>query len=167
MANRISFSGDHVGLPQIAAHHQDLESSLTLYFSARSPSYLIRFLGYATAEVTDELGERLDEAELTSSLTVLASIEGAFRIDYLQRCYRREKTQSHGPSVVFIRRSNSTSRLKTKYSQRGWRTLQEHDRSSAIFDPYFGFVTGWLTGATGHLNSDGVMTLTMFSHLPI
>jgi hypothetical protein len=41
--------------------------------------------------VTDELGERLDEADLTSSLTVLASVEAAFRIDYLQSCYRRKK----------------------------------------------------------------------------
>jgi hypothetical protein len=91
MADRVSFSGEHVGLPGIAAHHQDLESSLTLYFSAGSPSYMVRFVGYAFAEVTDELAERLDEADLTSSLTVLASVEAAFRIDYLQRCYRREK----------------------------------------------------------------------------
>ena len=91
MANRVSFSGDHLGLLEIAAHHQDLESSLALYFSAGSPSYVIRFVGYAVAEVSDELGERLDEADLTSSLTVLASVEAAFRIDYLQRCYRREK----------------------------------------------------------------------------
>jgi hypothetical protein len=37
--------------------------------------------------VTDELGGRLDETDMTSSLTVLASVEAAFRIDYLQRCY--------------------------------------------------------------------------------
>jgi hypothetical protein len=89
MANRVSFSGDHLGLLEIAAHHQDLESSLALYFSAASPSFLVRFAGYAATEVTDGLGERLDEADLTSSLTVLAAVEAAFRIDYLQRCYRR------------------------------------------------------------------------------
>jgi hypothetical protein len=91
MAERVSFSGKHVGLPEIVAHHQDLESSLTLYFSVSSPSYLFRFAGYATSEVRDELGERLGEADLTSSLTVLASIEAAFRIDYLKRCYRKGK----------------------------------------------------------------------------
>jgi hypothetical protein len=91
MANRVIFSGLQLGLPEIAAHHQDLESSLTLYFSAGSPSYLLRFAGYAATEVIDELGERLNEADLTSSLTVLASVEAAFRIDYLQRCYRRGK----------------------------------------------------------------------------
>jgi len=93
MADRVSFSGLHRELPEIAAHHQDLVSSLKLYFSPGSPSYLLRFDGYATAEVTKELRERLDEADLTSSLAVLASLEAAFRIDYLQRCYRRGRDQ--------------------------------------------------------------------------
>jgi hypothetical protein len=91
MASRVSFSGDHPVLPEIAAHHQDLESSLTLYFSVSSPSYLVRFDGYVTSEVSDELGERLGEVNLTSSLTVLASVEAVFRIDYLKRCYRKGK----------------------------------------------------------------------------
>jgi hypothetical protein len=91
MASRVNFSGDHLSLAEIAAHHRDLESALGLYFSAQSPNYLMRFAGYATSEVADELGARLDEAELSSSLTVLASVEAAFRIDYLQRCYRRKK----------------------------------------------------------------------------
>jgi len=91
MAKRVSFSGGHLGLPEIAAHRQDLESSLTLYFGAGSPSYPVRFVGYAAGEVTGELRERLEEADLTSSLTVLAAVEAVFRIDYLKRCYRKEK----------------------------------------------------------------------------
>jgi hypothetical protein len=91
VANRATFSGLQPELPEIAAHHRDLESSLNIYFSVRSPSYLIRFAGYAVAEVTEELGARLRETDLTSSLAVLASIEAAFRIDYLQRCYRKRK----------------------------------------------------------------------------
>jgi hypothetical protein len=91
MAKRVTLSGDHLGLSEIAAHHQDLESSLTLYFSTDSPRFLSRFIGYTGTEVTDELLARLDEADLTSSLTVLASVEAAFRIDYLQRCSRKAK----------------------------------------------------------------------------
>ncbi len=91
MANRVSFSGEQLGLPEIAAHHQDLKSSLTLYFSPQSQIYSVRFDEYTAGEVSDELGERLAEADLTSSLTVLASVEAAFRVDYLQRCYRKEK----------------------------------------------------------------------------
>jgi hypothetical protein len=91
MPDRVRFSGDQLGLPEAAAHHQDLESSLALYFSTSSPSYSSRFVGYTGVEVTGELRARLEEADLTSSLTVLASVEAAFRIDYLQRCYRRGK----------------------------------------------------------------------------
>jgi hypothetical protein len=91
MASRVHFSSDHPVLPEIAAHHQDVESSLTLYFSVSSPSYPVRFDGYTTSEVSGELGKRLGEVDLTSSLTVLASVEAAFRIDYLKRCYRKGK----------------------------------------------------------------------------
>jgi len=52
MADRVSFSGEHLGLPKVAAHHRDLESSLRLYFSVGSPSYLVRFAGYLASEVT-------------------------------------------------------------------------------------------------------------------
>ncbi|MHB8384631.1 MAG: hypothetical protein ACYDC3_20105 [Candidatus Binataceae bacterium] len=91
MADRVRFSRRHRELPEIAAYHQDLAPSLRLYFSAASPSYLLRFDGYTATEVTDELRKRLEEADLTSSLTVLTSLEAAFRIDYLQRCYLRGK----------------------------------------------------------------------------
>jgi len=83
MASRVSFSGEHLGFSEIAGHHRDLESSLTLYFSTASPNYLVRFATYAAREVIDDLRKRLNEADLTSSLTALASVEAAFRIDYL------------------------------------------------------------------------------------
>lgn len=91
MASRVAFSGLQPGLAEIAHHHRDLGSSLRLYFSADSPSYLVRFAGYTERELSEELRRRLDEVDLTSCLAVLASIEAAFRIDYLRRCYRREK----------------------------------------------------------------------------
>jgi hypothetical protein len=91
MARRVSFSREHVGLSEIAEHHLDLESSLRLYFSDLSPKFAVRFLGYAPSEVVEELTDRLNENDLSSSLVTLSSIEAAFRIDYLQRCYRRGK----------------------------------------------------------------------------
>jgi hypothetical protein len=91
MARRVSFSNEHLGLPEIAEHHADLESSLRLYFSKISPTFEARFLGYSATETVDELAERINEIDLSSSLAVLASLEAAFRIDYLQRCYRRGK----------------------------------------------------------------------------
>lgn len=90
---RVSFSGLHVEPAEIAVHHNDLGASLRLYYSAASPTFTVRFAGYSNAEVVEELGDRVSQAELTSSLAVLvlASLEAAFRIDYLQRCYRRGK----------------------------------------------------------------------------
>jgi hypothetical protein len=108
MADRDTFSGEHLGLEGIAEHHRDLGSSLTLYFSARSPSYEVRFFGYTPAKVANELGERLDEADLTSSLTVLASVEAAFRIDYLQRCERL----GEDPLSRAFRKINETKRKR-------------------------------------------------------
>jgi hypothetical protein len=91
MADRTSFSGQHLGLSRIAEHHVDLEASLNLYFSDASPHFSSRFIGYSRAEVAHKLVERREETELSSSLTVLAAVEAAFRIDYLQRCYRKDK----------------------------------------------------------------------------
>jgi len=91
MADRVVFSGLQPGLPEIAAHHRDLESSLKHYFSAGSPGYLRFEVGDAATTVTVELRRLLDEVDSTSSLAVLAAVEARFRIDYLQRCYRRDK----------------------------------------------------------------------------
>ncbi|MGA2117161.1 MAG: hypothetical protein ABSH56_20665 [Bryobacteraceae bacterium] len=90
-------------LPDIAARHRDLGSSLRLYFSAGAPSYLARFAGYTATEVTHELGERLDEADLTSSLAVLASVEAAFRLITCSAATGGEKTQFRVPSVTYTR----------------------------------------------------------------
>ena len=91
MAERVSFSGEHLELADVATHQRDVKSSLTLYFSTGSPAYAVRFVGYSAREVGAELGNRLDESDLTSSLTILAVVEAAFRIDYLQRCYKKKK----------------------------------------------------------------------------
>jgi hypothetical protein len=91
VAKRVSFSDERLEPTEIATHQRDVESSLTLYFSAAAPAFASRFDGYAADEVSDELGNRLNESDLISSLTVLAAVEAAFRIDYLQRCYKKKK----------------------------------------------------------------------------
>ncbi len=81
-----AFSGQNIDIRSHALHHEDSERSLKLYFSAEASSFHIRFVGYEPDEVDEELGERLAELDLTSTLTVLAAVEAAFRIDYLLRC---------------------------------------------------------------------------------
>jgi len=91
MGERVSFSGQRLELPEIATHHNDLASSLSQYFHLETTSHQLRFWGYTRDEIVEELRDRLDEVDLTSSLAVLAAVEIAFRIDYLQRCYKRQK----------------------------------------------------------------------------
>lgn len=91
MANKVSFSGKERELALIALHHQDTVESVKAYFSQQSPQFTVRFAGYTSAEVTAELLERLEELEFSSSLTALAALEAAFRVDYLQRCYTKRK----------------------------------------------------------------------------
>ncbi len=75
-----------------------------------------QFTFYTPDEVLAERDERLDEAGAASSLVVLASIEAAFQVDYLQRCYKkyrdqlsrslRELYQTRGAKVSLLRDRN-------------------------------------------------------------
>jgi hypothetical protein len=88
---RVAFSKRNVDISDFALYHSDIEDSLRLYFSPSAPTFDVRFYGDTVEEINQKRAERLAEADLTSVLTVLAALEAAFRIDYLQRCYRREK----------------------------------------------------------------------------
>ena len=91
MGNRVSFSGQHLPLDQIASHHADVERALRNYFSPASTQYPVRFAGYTGTDVQTELALRLSESEKSTILTILSSLEAAFRVDYLQRCYLRKR----------------------------------------------------------------------------
>jgi hypothetical protein len=91
MAKRVALFDEQPSLEDIAEHHRDLDASLRLYFSERSPKYVERFAGYTSQGVRDELRRRLDEVNKTSSLTVLAAVEAAFRVDYLRRSRQKKK----------------------------------------------------------------------------
>jgi len=93
MVSRVSFSGEHLPLKQIAAHHADVKNALHYYFSPTSSQYTVRFTGYLAVEIQVELTDRLSESERSTILTILSSLEATFRIDYLQRCYLRKKDQ--------------------------------------------------------------------------
>lgn len=90
MAKRVSFSNEHQNLSDISLHHSDTEISLRIFFS-NAKIYEDRFSSYTIDEIQKELGERISELNLTSSLSLLAALEAVFRIDYLQRNYKRKK----------------------------------------------------------------------------
>jgi hypothetical protein len=88
---RVAFSNKIVDITDFANHHSDLEDSLRSYFSPNALAFNVRFFGDTIADVNAKLKQRLAEVDIGSALTVLSALEAKFRIDYLQRCYRREK----------------------------------------------------------------------------
>ena len=90
-ARRITFSGEHLSLVEIVQYYSDIEASVKNYFSF-SNSYLgDRFVGYTPLEMEHEMYSVLAEHALSTSMSILASLEAAFRMDFLQRCYKRQK----------------------------------------------------------------------------
>ena len=91
MASRVVFSNKHLRLDEINQHFQDIEIALRNYFSRENPRFETRFAGYTPDEIRHEMNSRLEEHERNTSLNLLAALEAAFRIDFLQRCYERKK----------------------------------------------------------------------------
>ena len=93
MASRVSLSGAHLAANQIAEHHAVVEEAIHLYYTGASPDFESKFAFYTEDEVFAERDERLYEAGAASAMMVLASIEAAFRVDYLRRCYARYRDE--------------------------------------------------------------------------
>lgn len=123
MARRVGFSGLHPLLADIADHHQDLLASLRLYFNESSPEFTARFAGYIRSEVSTELSLRIDEIDMSSSLAVLTSLEATFRIDYLQRCYMKDKSPISRHFRGIYRRKRQRASLEDDIFA-GWVSLE-------------------------------------------
>lgn len=87
---RVSFSGSEPRIVEIDQHYQDTESSIQLYFSESNPEAGILFAGKTKIELGEQLASVSEENEKLVSMSLLSAIEAAFRIDYLQRCYKRK-----------------------------------------------------------------------------
>ena len=91
MVKRVSLSGTHLAAYQVAEHHAVVEEAIHFYHTDASPGFEKRFAFCTEDEVLAERDERLYEAGASSAMMVLASIEAAFRVDYLRRCYAKYK----------------------------------------------------------------------------
>src|SRR5208283_504455 len=91
MPERVTFSQRHPDIQQLARYYDDVATSLRLYFSPAAPLFSVRFETYKPDQINNEMNERLAELEMATALSIFAAVEAAFRIDYLQRCYRKEK----------------------------------------------------------------------------
>jgi hypothetical protein len=111
-----------VSISAVADYHRDTESSLRLYFTRTNPDFVARFAGDLPSEVEKELADRLNETDLRSALAIMSRIEAVFRIDFRQRC---KKKQPDGVSIAF-------RRLRRPYGAQDWRVPLER----GIFDTW-------------------------------
>jgi hypothetical protein len=84
-------SAENLKVDDIFRHYNDLTKSLNLYFSPSNPNYEITFAGEQDVAVQHLYREKLREVELSYSLTILASVEAYFMVDYVTRCKIRKK----------------------------------------------------------------------------
>lgn len=87
---RVTFD-DPPALHEIAAHHALLEEAILLYYSPQNPRYTELFVFDTANEVRAKREATLHEARAASAMTLLASIEASFRVDYLQRNYAKKR----------------------------------------------------------------------------
>lgn len=90
-AKRVALSGEHQSFDDIAEHRRLLEQATRDYFVHRSPAFCARFATASTTEITQTLARTLREIDRASILSLLAAVEAAFRVDYLERVYRKRK----------------------------------------------------------------------------
>lgn len=88
---RLVFSHQHLNIEQVDRRRRDTEAAVQAYFALDNPKSAQRFFGFTPSEVRAEKEALLEEARRAASMDVFGALEAAFRIDFLQRCYRRER----------------------------------------------------------------------------
>lgn len=87
----VSFSNENLDIVIIDDYHQKIESAISLYYSNENPEFSILFNSYSSSEIQDACQSKIDEHEKLVIMNLFAAVEAMFRIDYLQRCYRKKK----------------------------------------------------------------------------
>lgn len=78
-------------LPEIANHHLTLEAAIFSLFSVPNHSSHAALEKYVGTSLSEARSCVLEELEHTSSLSLLASIEAALRVDFAQRVSARRR----------------------------------------------------------------------------
>ena len=130
MSSRVSFSESYPELVNIGEHHAVSVKSMNLYYSHLNPEFNFQFQFDTPEEVQRKKEDHLEEIDASLALTLLASIEASFRIDYLQRCYRRKKDplsrnfralyKNKGRQVSFENEILDGWKIYTKFHQSCW-----------------------------------------------
>ena len=91
MASRVVLSNEHLDIRQIDDRRRYTEAAIEAYFTMDNPNLVERFFGLSPREVRTEREALIEESQRSSSMDLFGALEAAFRVDFLQRCYRREK----------------------------------------------------------------------------
>ena len=103
-------SGKNLKIEDIFKHYTDLSVSLRLYFSAANPDYAARFALESDADVEMRYRDRLGEVEWNYTLSLLASLEASFRVDYVLRCKLKRRDQvSRAFRLIYKRKKEQAS----------------------------------------------------------
>jgi hypothetical protein len=84
---RISFSNEELPIKEIDAYFVTTEKALRLFYQKNNPY----FANYTSEELENERDQMIEELDKSTAFTVLAAIEAHLRVDFLQRCYNKEK----------------------------------------------------------------------------
>lgn len=99
---RIEFnpSGLNLKLADIADHYDLISSSMTNFYSDNSLAFLNRYAFSTLNQIASEQRKTVHEFEMSICLTIFASLEASFRMDYLRRVDGKFKD---GLSQAFIK----------------------------------------------------------------
>jgi len=134
--DNINFSHEHQDVTQIDNHHKDLTAAIEEYFNFTDKTIPERMWH----EPLDKIKrKRLYELEFTSSLSILAAIEAAFRIDYLQRCYQRKPKNELSKALQEIYKVKESKGFRSSFMDDILKTWKE---KSSIAKHKFGNLKG-------------------------
>jgi hypothetical protein len=112
MPKQVTFEPRSISILDVAAYHQDTDSSLRLFFTDSNPNYDLRFFGKSRLQIEAELADRLDETDKRSSLAILSRLEAAFRIDYEQRCKKKKRDPLSKAFLALYKKRRGNVRLE-------------------------------------------------------
>lgn len=84
-------SGENLDIRAIFAQHEDLVAAARLYFSPSNPDYEAHFLGVSADVIEREYLNCVNEIGKNYSLSMLAAVEAAFKVDYILRSKLKKK----------------------------------------------------------------------------
>jgi hypothetical protein len=118
MANGLS--AENLKIEAIFKHYDDLTRSLELYFSPANPEYMVIFANEQETMIQQWHRERLGEVDLSFSLTILASVEAYFMVDYVLRCKLRKKDAVSQALRAIYRRKKERANLIDDILLKAW-----------------------------------------------